>query len=56
MKVGDLVKSRWGTGSVGIIVRPLAMGYSKRWWLVEFPTAGRQQCSENELEVISASK
>ena len=54
MKVGDLVKTRWKRGAIGIIVGDGSLSWQRgnKMWVIEFTDGTRETAHEHQLEVV----
>ena len=54
MQVGDLVKSRWKRGALGIIVGDGTLSWQRgsQMWAVQWPNGKRIVCHEHQLELV----
>ena len=54
MKVGDLVKTRWKRGAIGIIVGKGSLSWQRgnKMWLIEWIDGTREVSHEHQLEAV----
>ena len=53
MQVGDLVKTRWKKGVVGIVIREGSLSWQKcMMWVVEWVDGSTNVSHEHQLEVV----